>query len=143
LYRIPRLLTVSSADVSSRPHTFSLLCSTRRYIISAWASTCKSVWAPILTGPRLGGVTYLVRRLSNSSGCEDGLCLVSSRSALMLVDATLPPARNCPDRSAPAPGCSYSPVCQDALYPAPSRSALMLVDASLPPAPSSLTAQYF
>ena len=68
-----------------------------------------------------------------SSVCQDALYPASSRTVRVLVDASLPPTRICPDPLTPKPSCSRSSVCQDALCPAPSPSARVLVDAPLLP----------
>jgi hypothetical protein len=64
------------------------------------ALTALSVRCHIVHAPRL---------------CEDALCPAPSRSARALAEASLPPARTCPDPSAPSPGCSCSSVCRDFL----------------------------
>jgi hypothetical protein len=68
---------------------------------------------------------------------KDGLCSAPSPSASVLADASLPPARTCPDHLALLPGRSCLSVCQVVLCPAPSPAVLMLVDASLPPVRTS------
>src|SRR2546423_1381344 len=67
------------------------------------------------------------------SVCTDAFCQAPSPSSPVLVDASLPPVRACPDGSALTPGCSCSSVWKDTLCPAPSPSAQVFVDASLPP----------
>jgi hypothetical protein len=46
----------------------------------------------------------------------------------VLVDASLPPPRTCPDPSVQSPGYSCSSGWMDALYPAPSPIARVLVE---------------
>src|ERR1700722_18515716 len=52
-----------------------------------------------------------IRQVSSCSlVCQDAVCPAPSPSTRVLVDASLPPTRTCPDPSAHSPGCSCSLV---------------------------------
>src|SRR5271170_607193 len=97
--------------------------------------------SPVVGNPRkAGGMAPIARSKAPlwCVGTENHLAggvLGGMRWCVMVaLNASLPPARTCPDPSAQSPGCSCSSVWQDALCLAPSPSTRVLVEASLPPA---------
>jgi len=80
-------------------------------LILNWKAT---TWTLQLILPMRRRSYWCREQLSLSNDLRNALCLAPSHTARVLIDASLPPARTCPDPSAHPLGCSCSLVWMDA-----------------------------